>query len=252
MVDSEQLLTERLDYAASEGIQAQNCATAALKYAASKLGRDLSSRQLAQLINRTDGVTSLKAMRDFARRSGLYCRAVQTDVRTLKILSGCQAILHFPEKNHFVVLEGIDNQYAWSVDLSKDKFYYRTDLNFLGMDWPEGTALLISDHPIQVWDNCTEIAESKLGDIIGGSGYTCTRLLQEYNRVYCDSPAVGICLGYYEVYFTRYGCEAAESGSCVNEIMDRMWESPCIVDPYDPWNCTITGEWTVYYMRACA
>ncbi|MGB2861966.1 MAG: cysteine peptidase family C39 domain-containing protein, partial [Sedimentisphaerales bacterium] len=136
-VDSDQLLTERLDYAASEGIQAQNCATAALKYAASQLGKDLTYRQLAQLADRP---TSLDTMKDFVQRSGLYCRAVRTDVQTLKGLSGCQVILHFPKKNHFVALEGIDDEYAWSVDLSKDKFYYRTDLNFLDMDWAEGTA----------------------------------------------------------------------------------------------------------------
>ncbi|MHC4325324.1 MAG: hypothetical protein ACYSUX_13760, partial [Planctomycetota bacterium] len=58
-VDTDQLLTERLDYAASEGVQAQNCATAALKYAASKLGRDFDYRQLAQLADRPDRVTSL-------------------------------------------------------------------------------------------------------------------------------------------------------------------------------------------------
>ena len=250
--DTDQLLTERLDYAASESVQAQNCATAALKYAASKLGRDLTYRQLAQMVNRLGGATSLDTMKDFAERSGLYCRAVRTDIQTLKGLGGCQAILHFPKRDHFVVLEGIDDEYAWSVDLSKDKFYYRTDLNFLDMDWAEGTALLISDRPIQLQGNSTEIADSWLSNIIGGSGYTCTRLLQQYNIIFCSNPMPGICLGYYEGYPTRYGCEAAESGSCVTERMVRSAESPCIVDPYNPFACDITCEWTFYYMRACA
>jgi hypothetical protein len=251
-VDSDQLLTERLDYAASESVQARNCATAALKYAASRLGRDLTYQQLAQMVVSPGGATSLNAMKDFAERSGLYCRAVRTDVETLKSLSGCQVILHFPKKNHFIVLEGIDNEYAWSVDLSKDKFYYRTDLNFLDMDWTEGTALLISDNPIQLPGNSTEIADSQLNSIIGGSGYTCTRLLQEYDVIYCANPVIGVCTGYYEVYLTRYGCESAESGSCVMERMVRSAETFCIVDPYNPYGCYVTGEWTFYYMRACA
>ncbi len=251
-VDTDWLLTERLDYAASEGIRAQNCATAALKYAASQLGKDLTYQQLAQLVNRQDGATSLNKMKDFVQRSGLYCRAVRTDVRTLKGLSGCQVILHFPGKNHFVVLEGIDNEYAWSVDLSKDKFYYRTDLNFLGMDWTEGAALLISDRPIQLQGNSTEIADSQLSSIIGGSGYSCTYLLQEYNIIYCSNPLPGICLGMYEGYIRRYGCESAESGTCTEERMVRSAECPCIVDPYNPYGCKITGDWTFYYMWACA
>lgn len=251
-VDTDQLLTERLDYAASESVQAQNCATAALKYAASQFGRDLTYRQLAQLADRPGRATSLKTMKDFAQRSGLYCRAVRTDIQTLKKLSGCEVILHFPKKNHFVVLEGIDNEYAWSVDLSKDKFYYRTDLNFIGMDWTEGTALLISDRPIQLQGNNTEIADSQLSNIIGGSGWSCTLLLQEYNIIYCANPMPGYCLGYYEGYITRYGCEASESGSCVTQRLVRSAESPCIVDPYNPFACYITCEWTFYYMRACA
>ena len=251
-VDTDQLLTERLDYAASEGIQAQNCAMAALKYAASKLGRDLTYRQLAQMVDSPGRATSLNTMKDFAGRSGLYCRAVRTDVQTLKSLSGCQVILHYPKKNHFVALEGIDDEYAWSVDLSKDKFYYRTDLNFLDMDWTEGTALLISDRPIQLRGNVTEIADSQLSSIIGGSGYSCTYLLQKYNIIFCDNPVVGVCTGYYEGYPTRYGCEPAESGSCVEERMVRSAETFCIVDPYNPYACYVTCEWTFYYMRACA
>ena len=251
-VDLDQLLTERLDYAASESVQAQNCATASLKYAASKFGRDLTYRQLAQMVDRPGRATSLNTMKDFAERSGLYCRAVRTDVQTLKGLSGCQVILHFPKKNHFVALEGIDDEYAWSVDLSKDKFYYRTDLNFLDMDWTEGTALLISDRPILLRGNVTEIADSQLSSIVGGSGYSCTYLLQEYEIIYCSNPVPGVCLGYYEGYVRRYGCESAESGSCVEERMVRYAETFCIVDPYNPYGCKVTGEWTFYYMRACA
>lgn len=249
-VDTEQLLTERLDYAASESIQTQNCATAALKYATSQLGKNLTYEQLAKLVNGADGSTSLKKMKDFAHRCGLYCRAVRTDVQTLKGLNGCQVILHFPGMNHFVVLEGVDNQYAWSIDLSKDKFYYQTDLNFFDMDWSEGTALLISSRPILLQGNSTEISDNRLSSIIGGSGYSCSRLIQRYDVVYCTQVGYE-CLGYFEVYFTLYGCQAAPSGSCTNQKMDRMWETPCIEHPYYPGQCYITGEWDKFYTLAC-
>ena len=240
-----------MDYTATESIQAQNCATAALKYTASKFGKDLTYKQLAQLVGRSDGATSLKTMKDCVQRRGLYCRAVRTDVQTLRNMSGCRAILYFPGKNHFVALEGIDNQFAWSVDLAKDKFYYRTDINFLGMDWTDGTALLISDRPIQLHGNSTEIAESQLGEIVGGSGYTCTHLLQEYNIILCSQPLPGVCIGTYECYLKRYGCESAPSGSCTDERLCRCAECPCIENPYIPDDCSVTGEWIFFYMWAC-
>ena len=250
-VDTDKLLTERLDYAASEGMLAQNCATAALKYAASQFGRNLSDQQLARLIDGSINMTSLFAMKSLAQSSGLYCKAVKTDIQTLKNLSGCQVILHLPKKNHFVVLEGIDDAYAWSIDLSKDKFYYRTDLNFFDMDWTEGTALVISDRPIRLQGAASEITDGLLGGFVGGSGYSCTSLLQSYDVVYCDNPIVGMCGGYYEVYFTRYGCEASESGSCTSEMMARSAEDYCLVDGYNPFSCTVLGSWDFHYMRAC-
>ena len=250
-VDTDQLLAERLAIAASKSTQAQNCATVALKYAASRLGKGVTDQQLAQLVSGPDKSTSLYAMKQFAQSQGLYCHAVKTDVQTLKTLNGCEVILHIPGRNHFVLFESIDDEYVWSIDLANNKFYYRTNIDFFGMDWTEGVALLISDQSIQLQGNFTEIDNSELINIVGGSGYSCTNLLQEYNVDYCDYVG-GECLGYYEEYYTRYGCESAESGSCRGSRMIRYKESPCIEDPYDPYACTVTGEWTCYYMRACA
>jgi hypothetical protein len=112
---------------------------------------------------------------------------------------------------------------------------------------------LVSNQPIQIHGNFTEIDDTQLSNIIGAlaSGYACTNLLQEYNVIFCTYIG-GLCEGYYEEYFTRYGCEAAESGSCTASRMIRYRESPCIQDPDWPPGCTITWEWTFYYMRACA
>jgi hypothetical protein len=246
IVDTDALLAERLAYAASEGSQPQNCATAALKYAASNLGKAVTDSQLAELV--TDDGTSLLAMKQFAQQLGLYCRAVTTDIETLKGLDNCQVILHIPGKKHFVVLESIDNNFVRIIDLTKDKFYYRTDINFFGMDWPDGVALLISDDPIP--GEFVEIDDADLANITGGSGYTCTLLLQGYNVIFCDYVG-GLCGGYYQIYWERWGCESAESGSCSMTWFERCRVSPCIEDPYDPFNCTITGGWRFYYMKGC-
>jgi hypothetical protein len=246
IADTDLLLAERLVFAATEDLQPQNCATVSLKYVADRLGRDVTDQELAQLVRKPDKTTSLYPMKKFAQGLGLYCRAVKTNVQTLKSLSGCEIILHIPGKNHFVVLESIDAGYVWSIDLANNKFYYCTDVNFFGMD----CAFLVSNQPIQLQGNFTEIDDGQLHNIIGGSGYSCTNLLQEYHVIPCDDTP-GECVGYYEKYYERWGCESAPSGSCSSSRMLRYRESPCIEDPYDPEACDTTGEWEYYYMRAC-
>jgi len=246
IVDTDALLAERLVYAADEGSQPQNCATAALKYTTSNLGKGVTDSQLARLV--TDDETSLLAMKQFAQQLGLHCRAVTTDIDTLKNLDNCQVILHIPGKKHFVVLESIDNSFVRIVDLTKDKFYYRTDINFFGMDWPDGTALLISDEPIA--GEFAEINDADLDNITGGSGYSCTRLLQEYNIIFCTRIGE-LCEGYYQRYWERWGCKPAESGSCRSIWFWRLTACPRIEDLDNPFGCKGNGDFTFYYMRAC-
>jgi hypothetical protein len=245
--DTTLLLAERLAYVANEGVQVQNCATAALKYVASQLGKDVVDQQLAELVNGPNQDTSLYQMKQFAQGLGLFCCAIKTDIETLKSLNGCKAILYIPGKKHFVVLETIDDKYVWTVDLASNRFYYRTDISFFDMDWAGGIALLISNNPVV--GELTEINDSELQTIIG-LGYSCTRLLQEYYVVYCNY-IFGGCDGWYQEYYTRYGCQSG-TGSCPTSTMIRYKETPCIIDPYDPLGCDVTGEWTFHYMRACA
>ncbi len=242
MLDMDMLLAERLNVAASQGAQAQNCATTALKYAALQLGRDVADKQLARLVDEAGG-TSLKAMKDMAINLGLNARAVRTGIEDLKNLNGCQAILHIPGKDHFVVLGDIDDDHVWCVDLVNDRFCYQANIHFFGMDWTEGTVLLVSDRPIQ--GNYSEIADTELRAIRGGDGYTCSDLLQESDVYYCEY----VCYGSYEYYPERYGCEAAQSGMCLEDEMLSCAQSPCI---YDFRGSCYTGEWTFYYMMACS
>jgi hypothetical protein len=249
-VNTELLLAESLAYAASEGIRPQNCATAALQFAAFRLDKDILNQQLGRLVTEPNQTTSLYALKQLAQNLGFYCQAVETDIQTLKNLSGCQAILHIPGKNHFVLLDHIDSQYVWIIDLSSHRFFYRTDINFFGMDWTEGTALLISNQPILLQETIVEIPDAQLHDILGGIGYQCTYLIQDLQVIFCQYLN-GYCFDWYEIFFPCWGCQPAESGSCTFDYLFRWARAACINHPIYPVNCTCTGEWEKYYMYAC-
>ncbi|UCF42241.1 MAG: hypothetical protein JSV99_06405, partial [Planctomycetota bacterium] len=248
IVDTDLLLAERLAFLAAQDLQPQNCATVAAKYIASKLGRAVTDEQLAELVNDPNADTSLYQIKQLMQSLGLYCRAIRADVKTLRQLNGCEAILHIPGDHHFVAFERIDNEYVWIVDLADNKFYYRTDINFFGMDWTEGTALLISDQPIQ--GQFTDINDDQLGEITGAQEfYKCNQWLQHPGHLNCDRIG-GECGGNYYEFYSRWGCGTAPNGSCSTSLMDRYTKCPCIDDP--PGGCTvIADECTTYYMRAC-
>lgn len=246
--NTDELLAERLTYAANQGSQKQNCATVALKYAVDQLGKEVADSQLAELVADSTGDTSLLEMKQFVQSLGLYCQAVTTDLDTLKNLDNCQIILHIPGRSHFVVLESIDDKYVRVIDLASNKFYYRTDINFFGMDWTQGIALLISDNNIA--GNFTNINDEELTDITGATGYSCTYLLQDYNVAFC-SYLGGFCDGNYMIFWQRWGCKSAASGSCSTTKMERARSCFCLNNPDWPTDCTGDGEWNFYYMRAC-
>jgi hypothetical protein len=141
LADTDGLRAERLTFVATQDERPRNCATAALKSAASKLGKSVPDSVLARLV-RADGQTTLYDLKQAAQGLGLHCRAVQTDISALAELSGCVAILHLPSRNHFVVLDHADDRYAWLVDMSSRKFYYRTNLDLLPLDWPHDRGLV--------------------------------------------------------------------------------------------------------------
>ncbi len=248
VTDTEQLLAERLAYAAGQGTKVQNCATESLKYTTGKLGKNVTEQQLAGIVNSTDNKTSLSSMKQLAESLGLYCKAVQTDIDSLKNLNNCQVILHIPGKQHFVVLDRIDESSVRIIDLTSDRFYYRTDVGFFNMDWSDGVALLISAEPIG--GQFTEIANDQLGNIAGAAYYQCNRIMQEYNLISCDYIG-GLCGGNAYTYWKRWGCGTADSGSCSQPVMERSRYCMCIEDIQYPTLCVGDGDWHFTYMRAC-
>ncbi len=103
-VDTDSLLQSRLAIVSTPDTQTQNCATVAMKHVSAQLGEDVTDLQLAELVNKPNEGTSLYELRQFAQGLGFYCLAAKTDITTLKNLNACQAILHLPGPNHFVVL----------------------------------------------------------------------------------------------------------------------------------------------------
>lgn len=246
-INTDMLLSERLAYTMNEGLQPQNCATAALKYAIGQLGKDVTDQELAPLVSESNQTTSLYQMKQFAQGIGFYCKAVKIDIENLKNIDDCEIILHIPGKGHFVVVSGIDDKFIRIVDLTDRKFYYRADLNFFSMDWTEGTALLISKSPIE--GRFTEINEMELAEITGALGYACNVLYQAPSYIPCEGVGED-CGGAVRVYVTRWGCGFAESGSCSMSQMLRYIKAPCIDDGF---TCGVVpqDQWIYYYMMAC-
>lgn len=253
-IDVASLLSERLSVASGAVAQPVNCATLAMKYTASQLGKQTDDQQLAQLIN-SENQTSLFSLTQYSQNLGLYAIAVKTDINILKSLQNCQVILHLPSNNHFVALGNIDDEYIRLIDLSRDNFFYRSPLTKFQQDWQDGTALILSNEPIALSGTVDTINTVDQQYILGAGCpfgcYSCTDLLQNYSVTFCDLPSGGICDSTYIIYEERWGCEASASGSCYSSTMARRNEISCAIDPSDPGICITDGNWTTYYMRAC-
>jgi len=184
------------------------------------------------LVSKSGNQTSLLAMKEFVNNTGLYCTAVDADIKTLKNLKNCQVILHLPDKNHFVVLDEL-NKDATPADLSKC------------------AALLISDKPFE--KQFAAIPDARL-DGITGAAYTCTKVLQYGSETTCTPPVCSdegcSCDGSYTVSYTVLGCQLASSGTCSSGYQTRYRTCPCAYNGYID-DCQGNGEWTYYYMRAC-
>lgn len=248
--DVQTLLAERLLYAVNQGSGTQNCATASLKYALGKLDKEVTDSQLAALVEPQSGQTGMLAMKQFVQSQGLYCKAVTTDIETLQNINtaACQVILHLPGKDHFVLLESIDENTVKVIDLVSDRFYYSVDTSFFDMGWTEGTALLVSNNVIS--GDFAEIAESDLALITGATGYAFDVLLQEYNIIHCVYMG-GMCGSLYHIFFDRWGCGESEYGFCFSSLNQRRYSVLCVEDMNAPQDCTVYGFGTIYMMMAC-
>ena len=255
-VDTEELLQDRIEITLAGDAQIRNCATVAMKYVTEQLGTNITDEEFAGLVDEPTGGTSLYDLNQFAREQDFYCLAGKTDIQTLRSLNGCQVILHLPGPKHYVVLDHIDDEYVWVIDLDGNKFYYRTKIDLFEVDWTGGVALLLSSEPLNPKGNFTELSNEQQQRIIGSAGgfgnFACTDLIQSYAVELC-SPIMGsLCDGRYQIWSNCWGCESTTStSSCTGDGLIGSVFTPCVLDAESLDKCIITGTWYNIYIHAC-
>ncbi len=247
-VNTDALLDTRLRLAVEA--EAPNCGVACLHYIAAKLKMDIHSDTMHQFLD-AEGNMSLANLVDLATSWGMSTRAVRTGFDTLQDLSGTHVILHLPGKNHFVVLEGMDEKQAWFLDLTRRRFYYPISIDLLKAETPEIVALLVADRPSVAWNALPELSPTELATVKGAKHEDCTILAQHRYYVYC-APIWGPCdLQDYEYHPERWKCEDF-SGGCTEYLLPWAFYAACYEDPFYPNECVYDYDWyDVIFLPAC-
>ncbi|MHC4529320.1 MAG: cysteine peptidase family C39 domain-containing protein, partial [Planctomycetota bacterium] len=288
-VDADELITSRLMIASADDEKVRNCATAAMKYVADELGKDVTLSDVTQMLRSEESETScsveqptakppsfrpkgrsaarsgeiysnklpsfqpstisLLAVQQAAEKLGLHTKAVKTDIAALRDLIDCRAILHLPETNHFVVLGDVDDKYVRLIDLVNDRFYYRQPIDSFRSAW-DGTTLLVANKPIPPPPCFAKIDAPSLAKILGGCpSQLCNIPCSDGGELDCIVIA-GLCMGPHTILIHRSCCGAAPSGICYDVALVYKKEESCGENPITG-DCEGEGDWTNYYMQAC-
>lgn len=250
-LDIQPLLEKRFMSALKKNLRKQNCGTVAAEKVLSELGVSVTDPELESLVDDLSGDTSLYQVQQLAQQKGLFCLPVKTSVSGLGRFKDAQVLLHFPKKKHFVVLDRIDQDNVWLIDLDRQTFYHPMDLPRFEQEWV-GIALVVSDQPLFLEKNDKPVPDPVLKKIKGSADYSCSDLIQEYDVNLCPEMTQGTCGARYEMWYDRYGCELDTSGGYCDGtgVVGSVYAS-CIEDPSDPGQCTTTGNYISRNMRAC-
>jgi hypothetical protein len=154
-IDAQTPIARRIQFVLSPQNR-KNCATAALMAVEEKFG--VAFGDTSAIVHLADanqaagkrplGVTSAVEIRDLARSKGLHSEVVRTDIEHLATLGkDTLAILHLPNRNHFIIFVGLyGRKDVWVSQSDTRKCLYilgRGDLDA----W-KGTTILISSKPI--------------------------------------------------------------------------------------------------------
>ncbi len=264
-LDSELLLQEKMGLmlAASEGRErvprhnmnpgpSQNCATLALGYAARSLGRPIVEKELASSVDST-GKTSLADLQRLARRRGLHCEIIQTDIDSLALLPACQIILYLPDEGHFALLGDVDTFDVWLIDFQKNTFLYALNKHKFTAQWAEGVALVLSEQSLAFPSHLhiKSLPHSRLVNTRGGLSYDCTKLIQNGHIHDVPCPVDPPCHGMEEDYAWIWGCEPSETGQCTSFTQWAKKQANCTPSGANPGECTAGRVTVVYYEYGC-
>jgi len=258
-IDIASLLEDKIALMQAPYPEAVNCATAAIQHVAKRYSKDVQLQELAPLVSAETKQTSLLDMKEILEEAGLYCMAVKTDLDTLKQIPNCSMVLYMTLSNHYVILEYIEVEQIWLIDLTDRKFYTKWDVDRFLQEWNSGIALLISDEIITppLDSQLDYLVPDEISRIYGGDGfgkYSCTDVIQEAETITCPSPIGGfMCHGAYYEFERRYGCiEDENGGTCIGDRMPSYTYYRCLNIPGDEGKCQTPDSTAVKrYIRAC-
>ena len=237
---------------------AVNCATAAIDHIAKQFSKELQQEALADVITSDTRKTTLYDMKRTLEEAGLTCMAVTTDLKTLRKMENCAMILHLALSNHYVILDHVDADGAWIIDLTNRQFFTKWKINDLLSEWKKGTALLVSDQIITppLDASFDYLNTDDMTKIIGGNfgTYSCTNIIQSREYVTCSDPIGGfLCIGAYYQFETRYGCaEDPDGGTCTGRKLPSYRYYQCLNPQDNQGECTIDEDSPTFrYIRAC-
>jgi len=248
------LLEEKLSLQSSSKEDRQNCAAAAIMLMAKRFSHPPAKDKAAALSSGVSGQTSLNEVKQTLEESGLYCLAVQTNLDQLRRLTGCAVIAHLPKLGHYVIVDRVEEESAWTIDLTSRKFYWKWKRADFEADWKEGTALLVSDSPSRLPSGLQTLAPARLNEIYGGEyeTYSCSEKIQKERFIPCPEPRGGfLCGGACYLFQERYGCVEDEFGGvCIGVPMCGYLYTLCKNHPEIMGACTSSG-WRINLIRAC-
>jgi len=250
-VNTAELLEERIA-AFDDSDNRPNCAVTSIKYIARRFAKPVPPITSDNVQLTHSDLISLKEIKNALEQTGLYCAAVKTNLESVAHFQDYGVILHYPASKHYVILDRVEDQAAWTIDMTSRKFYWKQSISELLSSWKDGIALLVSDKPILVTGQVQFLDAASQQQILGGFQplYTCTRLIQDAERVLCSQLPSGMCGGAYYRFWMRWGCEENALGEgCVGQDLPSYEYSHCLPDPLV--DCILTDIWHTIKIRAC-